>query len=67
MMESLNLPMDTAGLEASDLWQHMKYDKKNVEGQIRFVLFGKDGLDLSVPVSYEDFAAAWNDQKDKWN
>ena len=63
MMERLNLPMDTAGLEAKDLWDHMKYDKKNVDGEIRFVLMGKEGLDISVPLKFEEFAEAWKEQK----
>ena len=63
MMERLNLPMDTAGLEAKDLWDHMKYDKKNVDGEIRFVLMGKEGLDISVPLRFEEFAEAWKEQK----
>ncbi len=63
MMEMLKLPMDTAGLEAKDLWNHMKYDKKNVDGEIRFVLFGRDGLELSVPVEFEQFEKAWKEQK----
>ena len=63
MMERLNLPMDTARLEAKDLWDHMKYDKKNVDGEIRFVLMGKEGLDISVPLKFEEFAEAWKEQK----
>ena len=63
MMERLNLPMDTARLEAKDLWDHMKYDKKNVDGEIRFVLMGKEGLDISVPLRFEEFAEAWKEQK----
>ncbi|MCB1171726.1 MAG: 3-dehydroquinate synthase, partial [Leptospiraceae bacterium] len=44
MMEALKLPMDTAGLESSALWEHMKFDKKNVGGETRFVLFDSEGL-----------------------
>jgi 3-dehydroquinate synthase len=63
LMEALGLPMDTAGFEAKDLWEHMKFDKKNVGGEIRFVLFGSSGLDLSVPVGFEAFSNAWAVQR----
>ncbi|MBU43240.1 MAG: 3-dehydroquinate synthase [Spirochaetaceae bacterium] len=63
MMKSLKLPMDTAGLQAVTLWEHMKFDKKNVDGEIRFVLFGPEGLDLSVPVSFQEFSNAWSEQQ----
>ena len=55
--------MDTAGLQAVTLWEHMKFDKKNVDGEIRFVLFGPEGLDLSVPVSFQEFSNAWSEQQ----
>lgn len=64
LMKSLNLPMDTAGLAPEELWKHMRFDKKNVGDEIRFVLFDSEGLKLSVPVEYQDFQTAWKKQKE---
>ncbi|MCB1303339.1 MAG: 3-dehydroquinate synthase [Leptospiraceae bacterium] len=66
LMEQLNLPMDTAGFESEQLWQHMKFDKKNVGGEIRFVLMTENGLELSVPVQESEFEKAWKEQKERY-
>ncbi|MDH5654830.1 MAG: 3-dehydroquinate synthase [Spirochaetia bacterium] len=64
LMQKLNLPLDTAGISADDLLEHLKYDKKTVGGIPQFVLLRRRGdYEYGVKVSEESFQKAWNRQK----
>ncbi|HMU85916.1 MAG TPA: 3-dehydroquinate synthase, partial [Leptospiraceae bacterium] len=63
-MQKLALPLDTAGFGAAELLEHMKFDKKNTGGQIRFVLLEKPGKPVfGIPITAEEFENAWSAQK----
>lgn len=67
LMERAGLPMDTDGLAGEDLWEHMKYDKKNRQGVVRFVLLEGTGRPVhGCGVGREDFLAAWTLQKKRY-
>jgi 3-dehydroquinate synthase len=66
VMKSLGLPMDTAGFSAPELFEHMKFDKKNSGSQIRFVLLEDSGVVFGIPVLREEFARAWQEQKERF-
>jgi 3-dehydroquinate synthase len=64
LMQGLQLPLDTAGFEATDLLEHMKFDKKNEAGTIRFVLLKRRGKPVwGVPLSAQAFRRAWAEQR----
>lgn len=64
LMQKLALPLDTAGFGAAELLEHMKFDKKNTGGQIRFVLLEKPGKPVfGIPITAEEFENAWSAQK----
>lgn len=67
LMGSLKLPMDTCGFEAADLFEHMKFDKKNTGDTIRFVLLEAQGKPVyGIPMSREEFETAWKEQKRRY-
>ncbi len=64
LMKGLGLPLDTAGFAAEDLLEHMKFDKKNEDGHIRFVLLKRRGQPVwKVALSAGAFHRAWEEQK----
>lgn len=67
LMKNLGLPMDTCGFEASDLFEHMKFDKKNSGDTIRFVLLEGQGRPVyGIPMSRGEFELAWAEQKRRY-
>jgi len=67
MLEALELPLDTAGLVAGDLYHHMLYDKKSVAGSPRFILLAAPGRPLmGQEVTEADFRLAWDEQKERY-
>ncbi len=67
LLTTLELPVDTAGYSAEELLNHMKYDKKNREGESRFVLLQAPGVPLfNQRVPPEEFLRAWNEQKERF-
>ncbi|MCE9598213.1 MAG: 3-dehydroquinate synthase [Spirochaetia bacterium] len=67
LMAGLGLPMDTCGFEATDLFEHMKFDKKNTGDTIRFVLLEGQGKPVyGVPMSRDEFQTAWTQQKRRY-
>lgn len=66
LMQTLALPMDTAGFSAHVLFDHMKFDKKNSGSQIRFVLLEASGPVYGVSVREAEFQAAWEEQKERF-
>ncbi len=64
LLRRLGLPLDTAGLGGAEVWEHVKYDKKNVGGRPAFVLLAGIGkLRLGEAVSREEFLDAWSEQE----
>lgn len=67
LMQGLGLPLDTAGFAATDLLEHMKFDKKNEAGTIRFVLLKRRGEPVwGVPLPAEAFHRAWAEQRSRF-
>ncbi|MBW7859275.1 MAG: 3-dehydroquinate synthase, partial [Leptonema sp. (in: Bacteria)] len=67
LMHTLGLPLDTAGFEADQLFEHTKFDKKNQLGQIRFVLLKKRGQPVwGQPITISEFRQAWALQKKRF-
>lgn len=67
LMEALRLPMDTAGFEADALLEHMKFDKKNEAGTVRFVLLERRGQPAwGVPLDAEAFRRVWSEQRSRF-
>lgn len=66
LMKVLGLPMDTAGFSSRELFEHMKFDKKNSGSEIRFVLLEAAGPVYGVPVIEAEFRAAWEEQKERF-
>ncbi len=65
LMQKLELPQDTAGYSAKEVYEHMRYDKKNKgkSSQVYFVLLKQPGQAIfGQPVSYQDFQHAWTEQ-----
>lgn len=62
-MQSLALPRDTAKTKARQVYEHMRYDKKGMEGRPRFVLLKAVGKPLwDQDVSMRDFTKVWEEQ-----
>lgn len=67
LMKGLELPLDTAGFEATDLLEHMKFDKKSESGIIRFVLLKRRGEPVwGVPLPAGAFHSAWAEQRSRF-
>lgn len=67
LMQKLGLPSDTASLSADDLLEHMKFDKKNESGRIKFVLLKSPGnAGHGYVMNPDDFKQAWNIQKERF-
>ena len=67
LMREYLLPLDTAGLSAEDLYADMKYDKKSVSGEPKFVLLEERGRPVrDQRVSKELFRDAWEEQKSRF-
>ncbi len=67
LLERLRLPMGTAGLNAGELLDHMKYDKKTEAGVPRFVLLGAVGDPrYGCKVDPEVFKCAWLAQENRY-
>ena len=63
----LGLPMDTCGFAGQDVWEHMKYDKKNESGNVRFVLLEGPGTPVyGCKITKEEFLTAWEKQKERF-
>ncbi len=63
-LQKLRLPVDTAGIGADDVIEHMKFDKKNKDGAVQFVLLsGAFSPVYGQKVSSETFRTAWEKQK----
>ena len=66
-MATMGLPRDTAGASLEDVWEHMKFDKKSEQGAPRFVLLRAPGDPVyGQPVELADFAAVWNEQRERF-
>lgn len=64
LLQALDLPLDTAGLAGDAVWEHVKYDKKNVQGRLAFVLLeGIGRIRLGEAVDRQEFLDAWNEQE----
>jgi 3-dehydroquinate synthase len=64
LLVKLKLPVDTAGITASDIITHMKYDKKNKDGETRFVLLSAPFTPVyGQPVDDATFIRIWEKQK----
>lgn len=67
LMQALGLPMDTAGFDPEDLLEHMKYDKKNEAGTVRFVLLERRGQPVwGVPLDGTAFRRVWQEQRTRF-
>lgn len=67
LMQMVGLPLDTAGFEADQLFEHTKFDKKNKAGQTRFVLLKKRGeVVWGQPITFSQFNQAWSKQKSRF-
>ena len=65
IMRLLKLPLDTANLNASEIAQHLIYDKKNQKGKIKYIYLKEIGnpvYDLELDI--HDFLDAWRLQKE---
>ncbi len=67
LLKDLNLPLDTANQKPDDLIKHMKYDKKNRGGEVRFVLLEEIGKPVyGIGVSADVFTRAWEKQRGRF-
>lgn len=66
-LEQIGLPLNSAGFGADELLEHMKYDKKSVQGVPRFVLLDKSGeTGYGYEVSADSFRSAWQEQIERF-
>ena len=66
-MEELQLPRNTAGYRAEHVYKHTAFDKKNQQGQSRFVLLKAPGQAIwNQAISLNAFSQAWREQKKRF-
>lgn len=64
LLRALELPVDTAGLNGEEVWEHVRFDKKNVGGKPAYVLLAASGqVRLGEQVDRQEFLDAWAEQE----
>ena len=67
LLTQLELPCDTAGFSAQEIWKHMQFDKKTHQGIVRFVLLDQLAHPVyGIEVEESVFSKIWSLQKERF-